>query len=51
MKNQINLEKHNNIEFSNKLKVKDMIVEIEYSKNCKTFKECMINVLKHKNKI
>lgn len=51
LKNQVDLGKDNNIKLSNKLKIKDMIVEIEYSQNSKTFSECMIDVLKHKNRI
>lgn len=31
-----------------KLKVGEMIVELEYSENCKSFNECMLNILKQK---
>ena len=31
-----------------KLKVGEMIVEIEYSENNKSFNECMLNILKQK---
>ena len=32
------------------LKVGDMVVEIEYSYNKKSFNECMVNILNKKNK-
>lgn len=44
----MNLEKDNNIKSLFKLNIKDMTVEIEYSKNSISIKECMLNVLKHK---
>lgn len=31
-------------------KIGDIVVEIKYSKNNKTCKECMLNILKHKIK-
>ena len=31
------------------LKIDEMIVEVEYSNNNKTFKECIINILKNNN--
>lgn len=33
------------------LQVGDMVVEIEYSDNKKTFNECMVNILKQKKKM
>ena len=30
------------------LKVDDMLVKLEYSKNKKSFNECMVNILQHK---
>ena len=30
------------------IKVEDMIVEMEYSNNSRTFNECMLNILKRK---
>lgn len=33
------------------LKIGDMVVEIEYSDNKKTFNECMVNILKQKKKM
>lgn len=32
------------------LKVGDMVVKIEYSKNSKKFNECMLNILKKRGK-
>ncbi len=48
MKSYEDLEKNNNVI---KLKIKNITVEIEYSKESKELKECMINILKRKNKI
>lgn len=39
-----------NTENPYQIKVEDMIVEIEYSDNNKTFNECMLNILKQKYK-
>ena len=33
------------------IKVGDIIVQMEYSKNCKQFNECILNILKQKSKI
>lgn len=33
------------------LKVGDIIVQMEYSKNRKQFKKCMLNILKQKSKM
>ena len=41
----------NNIETPYILKIGDMVVEIEYSDNKKTFNECMVNILKQKKKM
>lgn len=38
-----------NIE-SYQMKVEDIIVEIKYTNNDKTIEECMLNILKQKNK-
>ena len=34
-----------------KLKIENMIVELEYSENHKKFNECMLNILKQKIKM
>lgn len=41
----------NNTETPYILKIGDMVVEIEYSDNKKTFNECMVNILKQKKKM
>lgn len=51
LKNQVDLRKEDNIKLSNKLKIKDMTIEIEYSRDSKRLEECMLNVLNNKNKI
>jgi len=52
LKNQEKLINYlNNTENPYKLKVGDMVVEIEYSDVKKTFNECMINILKQKKKM
>ena len=48
-KNKI-IENFTRKEDSCKLKVEDMCVEMAYSENDKSFKECMLNVLKQKIK-
>lgn len=32
------------------IKIEDIIIEMEYSDNNKTFKDCMLNILKEKYK-
>ena len=52
LKNQDEIIKFlNEIENPYILKVEDMVVEFEYSDIKKTFKECMINILKQKKKM
>ena len=52
LKNQENIMKYiNNTENPYILKIGDMVVEIEYSDNKKTFNECMVNILKQKKKM
>ena len=51
LKNQEKIMNYlNNTENPYILKVGDMVVEIEYSYNKKTFNECMVNILNKKNK-
>ena len=51
MKNQEKIMNYlNNTENPYILKVGDMVVEIEYYYNKKTFNECMVNILNKKNK-
>ena len=38
-------------QFDFPLKIGDVVVEIEYSDNKKTFNECMVNILKQKKKM
>ena len=42
------IEYMSKIENPYKLKVGEMIVEVEYSENNKSFNECMLNILKKK---
>lgn len=52
MKKQEKIMKYiNNTETPYILKIGDMVVEIEYSDNKKTFNECMVNILKQKKKM